>query len=222
MTYSVAIPAYNAAETIEDALESVIAQTCKPAEIIVVNDGSNDNTAEIASSFSDIVRVINQSNKGCGEATNVAIRASNQKIVATLDADDIWGPEKIERQLKLLGAAQNKCLVFARHRLFQHGSDDFSSGSERPGLTRSDLIFHKESFEEIGDIIDQPGGRGEMVDWLARAREQSFKFEIIEDVLVYRRIIEGSLSYGRDPQKDRGYLAVAYQAIQRRKQRNGG
>lgn len=221
MNYSVAIPAYNASATIADTLRSVMAQTVAPTEIIVVDDGSDDGTAQIAASISDKVQVIRNENAGCGAATTCAVRATRYPIVATLDADDLWVPTKIEKQLRALGSESDKRMVFARHRQFVHGSDDFESGPIRPGLTRSDLVFYRAVFECVGDIVDPPGGRGEMVDWLARTREAGFIHHVVDEVLVYRRLIAGSLSYGRDAERDRGYLSVAYEAMKRRKLREG-
>lgn len=217
MTYSVAIAAYNAAETIAETLRSVLDQTVAPAEIVVVDDGSTDATAQIAAGISDIVSVIRQPNSGCGPACSRAIAHTVHPVVATVDADDLWLPQKMEKQLAVLGDDTDRRLVFARHRQFHHGSDDFASGMLRDGRTRSDLVMRRAVFDEIGNIIDPPGGRGEMIDWMARAREAGCAFVQLDDVLVMRRIIRGSLSYGRDPAKDRGYLAVAYRAMQRRK-----
>lgn len=217
MTYSVAIPAHNAARTIAETLESVLAQTRPPHEIVVVDDGSTDETAAIAEAASPLVTVISQPKSGVGQACSQAIRAVRSSIVATVDADDLWLPHKMERQLERLACCDARTLVFARHRQFHHGSTDYTSGAERPGLTRSDLVFHRSVFDDIGDIIDPPGGRGDMVDWLARARERGCEFVKIDEVLVLRRIIPGSLSHGRDAAKDRGFLAVAHLAMQRRK-----
>jgi glycosyltransferase involved in cell wall biosynthesis len=222
MTYSVAIAAHNAAETIAETLASVLSQTVAPAEIVVVDDGSSDATAEIARAASARIKVISQQNYGVGAASSRAIRATTSQIVATVDADDLWLPHKMERQLQILAGGDALTLVFAKHRQFHHGSTDLTSGSERPGLTRSDLVFHRKLFDVVGDIIDPPGGRGDMVDWLARARETGCEFKTVDEILVMRRILAGSLSYGRDAARDRGYLSVAHMALQRRKRRNTG
>ncbi|MEN8832994.1 glycosyltransferase family A protein [Pacificibacter sp.] len=218
MKYSVAIAAHNARRTLGETLTSVLSQTIKPAEVVVVDDGSSDATAQIARTASSIVRVIEQENKGSGAAFTRAIRATRCDIVATVDSDDLWLPQKMEKQLQILKNSGPRSFVFAKHRQFQHGSTDMTSGEVRPGLLRSDLVFYRDTFDEVGDIIDPPGGRGDMVDWLARAREVGVHFHTIDEVLVMRRAIAGSLSSGRDPEKDRGYLAVAYLAMQRRKQ----
>jgi len=93
---SVVIPAYNAEDFIGEALESVHAQTLPISEIIVVDDGSSDRTANIARSYG--ASVIQQANRGVSAARNVGIRAATKSWIAFLDADDIWEPEKIQYQ----------------------------------------------------------------------------------------------------------------------------
>lgn len=217
MDYSVVIPAHNAAHLIGEALESVFTQTVPPACVIVVDDGSSDDTAEVAGSFNAGVRVIRQDNHGPGHATSRGIRAVSHNLVATLDADDIWIAHKMERQIEALAENPDLHLVFSLQRQFRHGQGDLAGGLVREGLNRSSMTFYRSVFQRVGDIIDPPGGRGDLVDWLARVREEGFRFCVLDEVLCLRRIIAGSLSYGRDTEKDRGYLAVAHRAMQRRK-----
>jgi glycosyltransferase involved in cell wall biosynthesis len=100
---SVVIPAYNAERTILSTLESVRSQTVDDFEVIVVDDGSTDATAEVASSLGDArVRVLRQSNAGHASARNTAIARARGTYVAVLDADDLWLPHKLERQLSVL------------------------------------------------------------------------------------------------------------------------
>jgi cellulose synthase/poly-beta-1,6-N-acetylglucosamine synthase-like glycosyltransferase len=99
VTVSAIIPAYNAAATIAAAIESVLAQTRLPDEIIVVDDGSKDETAAIAGRFGPAVRLVRQANAGCGQARNTGARESCGDWLAFLDADDLWLPTKLERQI---------------------------------------------------------------------------------------------------------------------------
>lgn len=98
---SVVLPAYNAASFIAEALDSVIAQTYGNLEIIVVDDGSTDDTRRVVSQY-DEVKYVRQQRGGAGAARNRGIRHSHGKYVAFIDADDLWLPEKIERQVDLL------------------------------------------------------------------------------------------------------------------------
>lgn len=100
---SVVIPAYNAAATLPTTLCSVQAQTLRDIEILVVDDGSTDETAEIAEAAAALdtrVRVIRQENAGVAGARNAGVAVSTARWIAPLDADDLWHPEKLERQLR--------------------------------------------------------------------------------------------------------------------------
>jgi hypothetical protein len=96
---SVIIPAYNAARTIDTALESVFTQTFRDLEVIVVDDGSSDDTAERVAAWGDRVIFRRQQNSGPAAARNHAISLARGELLAFLDADDVWLPTKIERQV---------------------------------------------------------------------------------------------------------------------------
>jgi glycosyltransferase involved in cell wall biosynthesis len=106
---SVIIPAYNAAERIRRALLSVAGQTLCPAEVVIVDDGSNDGTPEIAEEMRDTLGevnliVIRQENQGAGAARNRAIQAATQQYLAFIDADDEWLPTKLERSMAIMNS----------------------------------------------------------------------------------------------------------------------
>lgn len=98
---SVVIPAYNCANYLPRAIESVLGQDYPHFECIVVDDGSSDDTAAIARSFQPQVRVISQSNGGASAARNTGINAANGSLIAFLDADDYWHPSKLRKQVAL-------------------------------------------------------------------------------------------------------------------------
>ena len=99
VSYSVVIPAYNASGTLANAIESALAQTVIPVEIVVVDDGSSDDTSAISENYAPRIRTIRQSNAGPGAARNRGILETTSEWVAFLDADDSWVPRKMERQL---------------------------------------------------------------------------------------------------------------------------
>lgn len=216
-SYSVVIPAYNAARTLAETLASVLAQTLPPAEVIVVDDGSTDGTAAIAAAFGAPVCLINQMNTGPGSACSRGVRAATSPWVALVDADDLWLPTKMSRQLQALEADSGLAAIGCKMRQFEHGRVDDGLGEVRGGLIRSNLVFRREVFTTVGDIIDPPGNRGDMIDWLARLRETGLRIAELDEVLALRRIIPGSLSYGRSPERDLGYLKVAHLAMLRRR-----
>lgn len=105
---SVIIPVFNRADLIAETLDSVLAQTYRDFEIVVVNDGSTDNTLRVLSNYkAHNVRVISQRNQGQGIARNTGIHASKGDLIAFLDSDDLWLPKKLECQLSLFDSQPN-------------------------------------------------------------------------------------------------------------------
>ncbi len=98
---SVIIPSYNYGRFIAEAIGSALRQSLAPTEIIVVDDGSADDTAEVVSGFGDAVRYIRQENSGVCVARNRGVAESSGELIAFLDADDIWEPTKLEKQAEL-------------------------------------------------------------------------------------------------------------------------
>lgn len=96
------IPAYNAEATLPSVLESVLRQTFKSFEVLVIDDGSADRTGDIARSVGDPVRCIAQTNQGVSMARNTGIKAARGRYIALLDADDIWHEEKLSKQIASL------------------------------------------------------------------------------------------------------------------------
>ena len=109
---SAVIPAFNASRFLAESIESVLAQTYPAIECIVVDDGSEDRSLDIARGFEDRIRVIAQSNAGVSAARNRGAREARGEFVAFLDADDLWAPEKIERQVDAFEASPGLCLVY--------------------------------------------------------------------------------------------------------------
>lgn len=214
--YGVVIPAFNAAATIVETLRSVLEQTVAAEDILVVDDGSTDDTGELVLAVGGRVRLLRQENAGPGKATTAGIMALSTPLVATLDSDDLWLPHKIERQLAHLDRSPQISAVFGHIRNFRDNRPDELTSAAVPGWSRSTMLFRREMLQAIGPILDPPGMRGEMIDWIARAREAGFRLDMIDEVLALRRIRPGSLSYGRDPARDRGYLEVARLALKRR------
>jgi hypothetical protein len=139
--------------------------------------------------------------------------------VATLDADDLWLPHKIARQSDCFDADPGLAGVFSLARLFTDGEPATvaGDGAVRRLWTRTTLLFRQDAAREVGDFIDQPGKLGEVIDWLARSRDLGQRHALVEEVLALRRVRPGSLSYGRDAERSRGYLTAIHAALERKK-----
>jgi glycosyltransferase involved in cell wall biosynthesis len=127
-TVSVVIPCYNMARYLRDAIHSALKQTLPPLEVIVVDDGSTDDTATIATSFAAPVRTIRQKNQGVSVARNSGMEQARGQWIALLDGDDRWLPNKLERLFAALRAApQNVVCVY---------SNMYSFDNKRRGVIR--------------------------------------------------------------------------------------
>jgi glycosyltransferase involved in cell wall biosynthesis len=166
-TVSVVIPAYNAARTIGPTIASALVQTISDLEIVVVDDGSDDTTVTAARRWKDPrVAVISQANAGAAAARNTGIAAARGRYVALLDADDLWLPTKLERQLALLhqhahaSAVQTGAyFVDDDLRLMSvrecHPSDDALLDTLRfrnMPANMSAIMIERDKFAEIGDF----------------------------------------------------------------------
>jgi glycosyltransferase involved in cell wall biosynthesis len=215
--YSVVIPAHDAAATIGAAIASVLVQSVPPERIVVVDDGSRDHTTAVARSSSDLVQVLVQPNAGPGAATTRGLAEVATPLVAFLDADDLWLPDKVQRQIGHLEANPALAGVCSWGR---HFVDDTpaSDGAVQEIWGRTSLMIRTEYARTVGPVVDPPGGRGDMVDWLKRAREAGFAIAMLDEILVLRRVRRDSMSYGRGA-GDIGYLHVVKAALDRKRAR---
>ncbi|MGD1871437.1 MAG: glycosyltransferase family 2 protein [Mastigocoleus sp.] len=114
---SVIVPAYNAEAFISRTLESILSQTYKNIEVIIVDDGSQDNTVNIVKNFikrDQRIRLLQQENSGVASARNLAIAHACGEYIAPIDADDIWYPENIEKQIESISNSDSSVgLVYA-------------------------------------------------------------------------------------------------------------
>jgi glycosyltransferase involved in cell wall biosynthesis len=189
---SVIIPAYNAGKFLGEAIKSVVDQLYQPLEIIVIDDGSTDNTEAVAKSFKQ-VHYIHQENQGTAVALNNAIKQAKGDVFAFLDADDIWLPCKLEKQIGFLKNHESVDMVFSLMENFlcnslseeQKSKIEFD-GTPRAGIHKSALVMRKEAFFKVGFF--STASNIDLLDWYARARECNIHEEVIGDVLVKRRI----------------------------------
>ncbi|MEW8584550.1 MAG: glycosyltransferase family A protein, partial [Candidatus Thiodiazotropha sp.] len=105
MSVSVVIPTHNRAHTLPRALDSVLAQSHQPLEIIVVDDGSDDETAELMEDHYGCCDYLRQANQGVSSARNLGIEKARGEWIALLDSDDRWLPNKLQLQLEALAGA---------------------------------------------------------------------------------------------------------------------
>jgi glycosyltransferase involved in cell wall biosynthesis len=159
---SVVIPAYNAAPFLRRAIQSALDQTYRPLEIVVVDDGSTDGTRAVAEAFGNPVRVLHQENMGQPAATNRAICESEGEIIALLDADDAWLPERLEKTVRPLVDNPRVGLTYCRSTMvFENGSEELLGRRDEeyripggiyppPRISVPASTFRREVFERCG------------------------------------------------------------------------
>ena len=162
---SVIIPTYNYANFIREALDSVFNQTFQDFEIIVVDDGSTDDTKAIIESYGDRVIYISQKNQGPAIARNTGIMSSRGTYIAFLDADDLWYPDKLEKQIALFKANPKLGMVLADNALFDDegiyknyvgkkaylfDGDLVTNIFLRSGVVTPTVIVKREAFDKVG------------------------------------------------------------------------
>jgi glycosyltransferase involved in cell wall biosynthesis len=153
---SVAIPVYNGAATIQATVDSVLGQTIRPFEILVLNDGSTDDTASILKRFEPLVTVIHQKNAGLTAARNTLCGLARGELMAFLDADDSWHPRYLEVQSKLFSEHPEAVAFFTGHTNFQgYGNYEWES-TPLGDQTEAELIdpvnFLRRYNETTGDF----------------------------------------------------------------------
>lgn len=215
---SVIIPAYNASSFIGQTLESVLSQTYKNIEVLVVDDGSRDKTPEIVKSFAQRdrrVMLLQQPNQGVAAARNLAIAHSGGEYIAPVDADDIWYPLKLEKQVQCMTAADASVgLVYCWYTWideqgliigkYQDYDIDKPEGNIYAALVYRNFVGHASSPMMRRSCLDKVGGYNCKLkennaqgceDWDIYLRiAESYAFALVPEFLVGYRQFAGSMS----------------------------
>ena len=200
MQISVVIPVYNGALFLAEALASVLAQTHAPNEIFVVDDGSVDESADIARSISGVT-LLRQNNGGPGAARNLGIRQARGDAIAFLDQDDRWHADKLARQVAVLETEPELVFVLAHMNVVpdRRGAPDWVQAAyfgKHPGYVPSALLARRAAFEHIG-LFDETLRVSSDVAWLGRANALGVAYRMLPEILVERTLHENNQSRGR-------------------------
>jgi len=221
---STVIPVYNGEKYLAEAIESVIYQTYRPLEILVVDDGSTDDTASITKRFASKVRYHFQPNRGAGAARNTGIELARGDFLAFLDADDFWVEEKLMVQIAHFADDPNLDMVFGHIKQFyspELKKDDKEKikipFESMPGCHAGTMLIKRDAFLRVGPF-GEDWELAEFIDWYARAKELGLKNLMLPDILMLRRIHKGNQGvYKR--QYRTAYTRVVKAALDRRRKR---
>ncbi|NUQ37631.1 MAG: glycosyltransferase family 2 protein [Caldilineales bacterium] len=225
-TITAIIPVHNGERYLAEAIRSVLDQTLPPDELIVVDDGSTDASAQVARSFGPPVRVLAQANLGPAAARNLGAQQASGDLLAFLDADDLWTPEKLARQSAVLAADPVCDAVLGRVENFVSPELDESQAAKLARTAAQSGEFHigallirRDAFRRVG-WFDAGLRHGEFIDWWARATQLHLAYTVLPDLVLRRRLHADNLTR-REPGGRSDYLALLRQHLARGRETAG-
>lgn len=204
---SVVIPAYNAEKTIKETINSVLNQTFQDWELIIINDGSSDQTGEIIQKIIDSkIKLFSYQNAGVSISRNRGIAKASGEFIAFLDHDDLWTPDKLELQLQALQEHSNAALAYSwtdhcdeSGKVIALGRHITMQGNIYENLlvdnfldTASNPLIRKSALDEVGQFDPTINSSGEWDLWLRLASR--YPFVGISKTQVFHRVSSGAMS----------------------------
>jgi glycosyltransferase involved in cell wall biosynthesis len=198
------VPVYNCERYLAQALDSVLAQTYWPLRIVVVDDGSTDGTASVAATYKDRIAYLFQENAGPAAARNAGLGQARERFVAFLDADDVWHPDKLAKQMACFEADPDLDLCLTQVANFWSPELEVEPelrGDERmtapwPGYTCSSLLARRSAFDRAG-LFDPALIVGEDGEWFRRVSRLGLRHHMLPEILTRRRLHEHNLTRRR-------------------------
>ena len=190
---SVIIPVYNGGRYLRAALDSVFAQTYRPFEVIVVDDGSVDESGIIAQSF-HAVRYIHQANQGVAAARNHGLEASRGEFLAFLDQDDLWTPEKLKLQMDYLLSHPDVGYTLTQQQYFLDPGATLPAwfrkelfSTVHTGWVLGTLVVRRTTFEQVGNFATGYSAANDS-DWFFRAKAAGIPMAVVPELLLRKRL----------------------------------
>ena len=212
---SVVIPVYNGARYLSEALTSVLSQDYHPLEVIVINDGSTDDSVEVVRRFGAAITYYQQPQQGASAARNRGVALAQGALLAFLDADDLWTKDKLHEQGSALAAAPNLSMVFGQVEQFY--SPELVETAALPtlgdrqtlaGLHVGAMLIRRAAFEQVG-LFDQQWQVAHFLEWYGRAQAVGLKSLVLPNLVMRRRIHTTNLGIRAHHTARRDYLRLA-------------
>jgi len=220
---SVVVPVYNGERFLHAAMRSIFEQDYSPLEVIVVNDGSTDNTAAVVESISNVTHVSLQ-HCGVSAARNAGLRQAHGDFISFLDADDLWTPQKISLQITYLQDNPHVDCVIGHCRYFKEPGvqipewlppkyfEDICVAYNLGALLARRIVFEK------AGMFDPRLWSGEDMDWFMRLPDSGISMVTLPDVLLVRRFHDRNMTY--QVRNNRSHLIHIAKASVNRKREN--
>lgn len=208
ITLSVIIPTYNQALYIGAAIDSVLKQIPDYCEVIVVDDGSTDDTQEILNNYHDKIIILQQKNSGIGAARNAGINIAKGKYIGFLDSDDLWSDDHYQSLMDVFKSNPKASLVYGMTEEFIEASEDknYLLRQSTAGFLCGSIFVTKQFIEQVGlfraDLI-----MGEFIEWISRARALKL-IEVGINQLVLKRRIHGKNTTIKQAQNISDYYKI--------------
>jgi len=213
---TVVVPVYNGAAYIAEALGSVLGQSPAPEEVIVVDDGSTDDTQRIVTSLP--VTYVRQNNAGPAAARNVGIEMAKGDLIAFIDADDLWPDDKLARHLVEFAADSSLDAVLGRYQLWalsDEGEGFVKVGAPAMGVNLGAGVYRRRLFADLGPLKPE-AVPSEDVEWYLRIRESGAHLKHVDDVTLEYRLHSTNITGDRN-NANRAFLEVLGDSIRRRR-----
>lgn len=222
-TVSVIMPVYNTERYVAEALKSILSQSYKNLEVICIDDGSTDGTLSVLEKFKDRIIILkNEHNMGIAPTRNKGLSAAHGDFIAFMDADDIWKPEKLEKQLQEFEKNPELGICFTMMESFispelpeEVKKTRYCPTGAQPGQISAAALIKTELFGSVG-LFEERWKMGEFIDWYSKAKDMGYKSATLNDVLYLRRIHDANTGVNeRSSRTD--YLKIVKNAITRRR-----
>jgi glycosyltransferase involved in cell wall biosynthesis len=220
------VPVYNGVLYLREALDSIEAQTYTPVEIMVVDDGSTDGTADIIASYGERIKHVYQPNSGPAAACNTGMRSASGEFFAFLAADDLWHEEKLVRQMNRFRYRPEMDASVTHIRNFwtpELREEEIRLQNHRlsqpmPGYTSVTLLARRSAFERVG-YFNEALQHGNDLEWFLRAAEYGAVVELLPDVLAFRRLHRANRSRRLAEDSRQTFLKIVKASLDRRRGR---
>lgn len=221
---SCVIPVFNGARWLRDTLDGILEQTHQPLELILVDDGSTDDTPKVAAGYGDRIRYVRQTNAGPAAARNRGISEAAGDLIAFGDADDRWHPERLARQAGRLRERPDvdACLCWIEDFWIEELVRDAAALEHGPrtraGYVTQCGLVRRSALDRVGPFNERLRYRFGP-EWQIRARDRGIVFDLIPEALVFRRIHRGNRSRGRTGEDADALLRSLKRSLDHRRSR---